>query len=347
MQTLPKELTPALLAWYAAGHRALPWRRDREPYHVWLSEIMLQQTRVEAVKGYYERFLSALPSIEALAACEEDRLTTLWEGLGYYTRVRNLQKAARLVQTQYAGRFPSDYDALCALPGIGAYTAGAIASICFDQPTPAVDGNVLRVLARVTEDFSPVTQPRVRKAYAQALVPMYEAVPAERGTLTQALMELGACVCIPNGQPRCNVCPLRMLCRAQASGSWDTLPVKEAKKPRRQEEKTVFFLQAGQQYAVRRRAGQGLLAGLWELPNVEGLLAAQEALQQVEQWGLAPQSVKKTLERTHVFTHIEWKMRCYYLSVDAPAGAFVWVDGARSEQDIALPTAFRMFWQPE
>lgn len=347
MQPLPKQLAPALLAWYEAGHRDLPWRRDREPYHVWLSEIMLQQTRVEAVKGYYARFLAALPSIEALAACDEDRLTALWEGLGYYTRVRNLQKAARVLQAQYGGQFPHEAEALRALPGVGDYTAGAIASICFDQPTPAVDGNVLRVLSRVTEDSAPVTQQRVKKAYAQALAPMYEAAAGQRGTLTQALMELGACVCVPNGQPKCGLCPLQALCLAHAHGSWDTLPVKEAKKPRRQEEKTVFFLQADQQYAVRRRPERGLLAGLWELPNVEGLLSAQAALRQVEQWGLAVQSLQKTLERTHVFTHVEWKLRCYYLRVAAPSGGFVWVDGARSGQDIALPTAFRMFWQPE
>lgn len=347
MEALPKTLAPALLTWYEAGHRALPWRRDREPYHVWLSEIMLQQTRVEAVKGYYTRFLAALPSLEALAACEQDRLTALWEGLGYYTRVRNLQKAARVLQEQYGGVFPREFAALRALPGIGDYTAGAIASICFDQPTPAVDGNVLRVLARVMEDTAPVTQQRVKKAYAAALLPLYEAVPGQRGSLTQALMELGACVCVPNGQPKCDACPLRAFCRAKAHDSWDTLPVKEAKKPRRQEEKTVFFLQAGQQYAVRRRPEQGLLAEMWELPNVEGLLSPQAALKQVEQWGLVPQAVKKTLERTHVFTHIEWKMRCYELCVEAPGGGFVWVDGARTRQDIALPTAFRRFWQPE
>ena len=206
---LPDSLAGRLLGWYAAGHRALPWRQDREPYHVWLSEIMLQQTRVEAVKGYYARFLSELPNIAALAACEENRLTKLWEGLGYYSRVRNLQKAARVVMTQHGGVFPREYAAIRALPGVGDYTAGAVASICFDAPTPAVDGNVLRVLARVTEDTAPVTQTAVKKQYEAALRPVYTANPGRRSELTQALMELGACVCVPNGAPKCDAWPRR------------------------------------------------------------------------------------------------------------------------------------------
>ena len=344
---LPDSLAGRLLGWYAAGHRALPWRQDREPYHVWLSEIMLQQTRVEAVKGYYARFLSELPNIAALAACEENRLTKLWEGLGYYSRVRNLQKAARVVMTQHGGVFPREYAAIRALPGVGDYTAGAVASICFDAPTPAVDGNVLRVLARVTEDTAPVTQTAVKKQYEAALRPVYTANPGRRSELTQALMELGACVCVPNGAPKCDACPLREICRAGESGAWAALPVKEAKKPRRIEEKTVFFLQCGGQYAVRRRPETGLLAGLWELPNVEGTLDAQQALALLERWGLAPEELTRTRERTHIFTHVEWRMRCYDIRVSAPAGEFVWAGSARFRQDIALPTAFRIFWQPE
>ena len=344
---LPDSLAGRLLGWYAAGHRALPWRRDREPYHVWLSEIMLQQTRVEAVKGYYARFLSELPNIAALAACEEDRLTNLWEGLGYYSRVRNLQKAARVVMTQHGGVFPREYAAIRALPGVGDYTAGAVASICFDAPTPAVDGNVLRVLARVTEDTAPVTQTAVKKQYEAALRPVYTANPGRRSELTQALMELGACVCVPNGAPKCEICPLREICRAGESGAWARLPVKEAKKPRRIEEKTVFFLQCGGQYAVRRRPETGLLARLWELPNVEGTLDAQQALALLERWGLAPEDLTRKRDSTHIFSHFEWRMRCYDIRVSAPAGEFVWADSARFRQDIALRTAFRIFWQPE
>ena len=218
--SLPETFAPLLLRWYAAGHRDLPWRQDREPYHIWLSEIMLQQTRVEAVRGYYARFLAELPDIAALAACEERRLTKLWEGLGYYSRVRNLQKAAQVIVSQHGGVFPADYAAIRALPGVGDYTAGAVASICFDRPTPAVDGNVLRVLARVTEDPSPVTKQSVKKSYELLLRPVYEENPGSRGELTQALMELGACVCVPNGAPKCALCPLQGFCRAKMNGSW-------------------------------------------------------------------------------------------------------------------------------
>ena len=315
--SLPETFAPLLLRWYAAGHRDLPWRQDREPYHIWLSEIMLQQTRVEAVRGYYARFLAELPDIAALAACEERRLTKLWEA------------------------------AIRALPGVGDYTAGAVASICFDRPTPAVDGNVLRVLARVTEDPSPVTKQSVKKSYELLLRPVYEENPGSRGELTQALMELGACVCVPNGAPKCALCPLQGFCRAKMNGSWDTLPVKEAKKPRRQEQLTVFFLSCGSRYAVRRRPDTGLLAGLWELPNTEGTLTAQQALSLLEQWGLQPEQLQKVIERTHVFTHVEWHMRCCYVRVAEPGGDFTWVDGAEFSRSIALPTAFRMFWEPE
>ena len=328
--SLPETFAPLLLRWYAAGHRDLPWRQDREPYHIWLSEIMLPQTRVEAVRGYYARFLAELPDIAALAACEERRLTKLWEGLGYYSRVRNLQKAAQVIVSQHGGVFPADYAAIRALPGVGDYTAGAVASICFDRPTPAVDGNVLRVLARVTEDPSPVTKQSVKKSYELLLRRVYEANPG-----------------VPNGAPKCALCPLQGFCRAKMNGSWDTLPVKEAKKPRRQEQLTVFFLSCGSRYAVRRRPDTGLLAGLWELPNTEGTLSAQQALSLLEQWGLQPEQLQKVIERTHVFTHVEWHMRCCYVRVAEPGGVFTRVAGAEFSRSIALPTAFRMFWEPE
>ena len=340
---LPDSLAGRLLGWYAAGHRALPWREDHEPYHVWLSEIMLQQTRVEAVKGYYARFLSELPDIAALAACEENRLTKLWEGLGYYSRVRNLQKAARVIMTQHGGEFPRDYAAIRALPGVGDYTAGAVASICFDAPEPAVDGNVLRVLARVTEDPSPVTKQSVKKSYELLLRPVYEENPGSRGELTQALMELGACVCVPNGAPRCGDCPLKELCLANAHGTWEAYPVKDAKKQKREEEKTVFYLICEDCLAVRKRESRGLLAGLWELPNVAGKLDAGQALCYVEDAGCEPAELLKSVERVHVFTHIIWRMRCYYMVCRRKSPEFVWADAQRRHADVALPTAFRMF----
>ena len=248
MADVYEKLPGALLPWYEANRRDLPWRRDREPYHVWLSEIMLQQTRVEAVKGYYLRFLDALPSIPDLADADPDALHKLWEGLGYYSRVRNLQKAARVIVEQYGGVFPSDHAAIRALPGIGDYTAGAVASICFGQPTPAVDGNVLRVTSRVDACYDPITDPKVKKAVGARLAAVY---PAGRcGDFTQSLMELGATVCVPNGAPHCEVCPCRDFCRARALGCQTELPVKAAKKERRVEEKTVFLLRCGERVAL-------------------------------------------------------------------------------------------------
>ena len=341
MDALPERLSELLLAWYPHSRRDLPWRQDREPYHVWLSEIMLQQTRVEAVKGYYARFLRELPTIRALAGCPDDRLAKLWEGLGYYSRVRNLKKAALVIEYTHGGRFPERYADIRALPGVGDYTAGAVASICFGQPTPAVDGNVLRVLSRVTVDGAPVTKQSVRREYAARLAEIY---PAGRcGEMTQALMELGATVCVPNGEPACARCPLRELCRAHADGSWRSYPVREEKKQRREEELTVFLLRCGECFAARRRVDAGLLAGLWELPNVPGRLGAPEALALLEEWGLAPQELEQSVERTHLFTHVAWRMRCFRVTVREPGGGFTWVSRARFDRDIALPTAFRMF----
>ena len=341
MEKLPQQLPERLLEWYAAGHRDLPWRRDREPYHVWLSEVMLQQTRVEAVKGYYRRFLAELPDIPALAACPPDRLAKLWEGLGYYSRMRNLQKAAQVIVSAHGGVFPREYDAIRALPGVGDYTAGAVASICFDQPEPAVDGNVLRVLSRVTDDAAPVTDAAVKREYAARLREIY---PAGRcGDFTQSLMELGATVCGPNSQPQCALCPLASLCLARANGTALLRPVKAPKKEKRTEEKTVFILRCGTRIAVRRRPEQGLLAGLWELPNVDGKCSAQQALAQAERWGVHPRELCRSSEKTHIFTHIRWELRGFYIECAEAAPLFTWVDPARFRQDIALPTAFRIF----
>lgn len=341
MEKLPQQLPERLLEWYAAGHRDLPWRRDREPYHVWLSEVMLQQTRVEAVKGYYRRFLAELPDIPALAACPPDRLAKLWEGLGYYSRMRNLQKAAQVIVSAHGGVFPREYDAIRALPGVGDYTAGAIASICFGLPEPAVDGNVLRVLSRVTDDAAPVTDAAVKREYAARLREIY---PAGRcGDFTQSLMELGATVCGPNSQPQCALCPLASLCLARANGTALLRPVKAPKKEKRTEEKTVFILRCGTRIAVRRRPEQGLLAGLWELPNVDGKCSAQQALAQAERWGTHPRELCRSSEKTHIFTHIRWELRGFYIECAEAAPLFTWIDPARFRQDIALPTAFRIF----
>ncbi len=340
-KALPKELPALLLDWFAQNARELPWRRDREPYHVWLSEIMLQQTRVQAVLGYYTRFLQALPDIPALAACEENKLLKLWEGLGYYSRVRNLQKAARVICTEHGGVFPTEYAAIRALPGIGDYTAGAIASICFEQPRAAVDGNVLRVITRLTGDDTPIDSIPFRKAVAARLEELYPA--GQCGAFTQALMELGALVCLPNGAPLCEQCPLAQLCRAKKEGRTDVLPVKGAKKPRRKETLTVLLLWCGDKLALCRRPEQGLLAGLWQLPNVLGALSVEQALAWAAEQGAEPTHPQSVVHRSHIFTHVEWDMTGISIRCSREAPGFVWADGAERAGAYALPTAFRQF----
>lgn len=333
-------LPTLLLPWYFENARNLPWRRDSEPYHVWLSEIMLQQTRVEAVKGYYTRFLAALPDIAALAAAPEDRVLKLWEGLGYYSRARNLQKAASVVMAKHGGVFPRKYEQIRALPGIGDYTAGAIASICFALPQPAVDGNVLRIMARITGYRESVDTPAVKARFRTQLAGLYP--EGSCGAFTQALMELGACLCTPRS-PKCADCPVQCLCTAYGEGLQALLPVKAQKKPRRIEERTVFAFICDGRVALNKRPQSGLLAGLWELPAMEGQSGAQEALEKAATWGLEPLDMEKTMGHTHVFTHVEWHMCCHFVRCLCAAPAFVWATGEEIEDRYALPSAFRPF----
>lgn len=336
------KLPGVLLPWFEQNKRDLPWRADTQPYHVWLSEIMLQQTRVEAVKGYYQRFLEALPTVEALAEADDALLYKLWEGLGYYNRARNLKKAAARIVTQYGGEFPKEYAQLLKLPGIGEYTAGAIASICFSQPTPAVDGNVLRVIARICNEDIPVDTPAYKKSVQERLAQVY---PAKAGEFTQALMELGATLCGPNWAPRCDACPCAGFCRAYAAGTAEKLPVKRPKKDKKQENRTVFILSCEGRYALHRRQDQGLLAGLWEFPNVSGALSMEDGLAAVEKWGVRPVQLLRQVQRRHIFTHIRWEMTGLYIEVKEPKGEFTWLTAAEIEAQAALPTAFRQFWE--
>ena len=341
----PTELSslPALLLpWYREHKRELPWRTDREPYHIWLSEIMLQQTRVEAVKGYYARFLETLPTIESLAECDDDLLHKLWEGLGYYSRVRNLKKCANVIMEQYNGEFPRKYEEVLALPGIGEYTAGAVCSIAFGQPTPAVDGNVLRVLSRLRNDPSPIDLPETKKKVRQLLGRIY---PEEAGDFTQALMELGATVCGPNKKPDCENCPCASICEGFRSGAAETLPVKAPKKEKRQEDRTVFLFHCGGRYAIEKRPNKGLLAGLWQFPNTEHHLDTAEALAAAEIMGVIPRDIRKEVYRKHIFTHIVWNMKGIYLDVSECSGNFRWYTEEEINTQAALPTAFRLFWE--
>ena len=335
-------LPGALLPWFDKNKRDLPWRQDKEPYHIWLSEIMLQQTRVEAVKGYYTRFLQALPDIAALANADDDLLHKLWEGLGYYSRVRNLKKAAQMIMASYGGLFPKTYQEISALPGIGPYTAGAIASIFYELPTPAVDGNVLRVISRICNDDTPIDSPAHKKRVEAALASVY---PERAGDFTQALMELGATLCGPNWAPRCKECPCAHFCRSYAAGTTGQLPVKSPKKAQRHEDRTVFVFSCNGAYALHKRPETGLLAGLWEFPNVTGKLEMEDGLRQAEAWGLRPQQLLRQVTRKHIFTHIRWNMNGLYIEVGERGGDFIWLSAEEIRQQAALPTAFRQFWE--
>lgn len=341
-----ENISPALLNWFYANHRILPFRSDPTPYHVWLSEIMLQQTRVSAVLPYYERFLAALPDIPALAACEEEKLHKLWEGLGYYSRVRNLQKAAKIVCEQYGGELPADYDALRALPGIGDYTAGAIASISFGLPVPAVDGNVLRVFSRLYNDDGLITDPKVKRAFTARV--MEHQPPAAPGDYNQALMELGALVCVPNGAPLCEQCPLAHLCQARAAGTALSLPRKAAPKARRIEPVTLAVVRSPVGVLLQQRPEKGLLAGLWQPVLWENeTLTPNEARARLAALGVTctPDAAKALRPAKHIFSHIEWQMQGYLFAADtqsAPAG-FVWASPEQLAAEYTLPGAFKAY----
>lgn len=337
-----KNLPDVLLPWFDANKRDLPWRQNKDPYHIWLSEIMLQQTRVEAVKGYYARFLAELPTIEALANCDDDRLHKLWEGLGYYSRVRNLKKAAQVIMDTHGGIFPAEYDKILSLPGIGDYTAGAISSIAFDEKQAAVDGNVLRVYSRLLNDSTPIDTPEMKKKVRRELEEIY---PQRAGDFTQALMELGATLCGPNWQPKCDTCPCRAFCKACAVGTARHLPVKSPKKQKRQEERTVFILECDGFYALTRRPDSGLLAGLWQFPDIPGALELPAAIELAERWGLQVRDVRRQLDKKHIFTHIIWNMRGFYMEVKTKSEHFQWFSAEEIKGNAALPTAYRQFWE--
>ena len=309
-----KEAAGPLVEWFRENRRDLPWRRRMNAYRVWISEIMLQQTRVEAVKPYYERFLEELPDVKALAEVPEERLLKLWEGMGYYNRARNLKAAAVQIMEEFGGRFPDRYEEIRSLKGIGSYTAGAIVSFVYNIPKPAVDGNVFRVVTRLLADPDDITKASTRTKIEALLE---EVIPRDAaGDFNQSLIELGAIVCLPNGEPKCAECPVRHLCRSFAEGTQMEYPVKKKAKERRIEKRTVFLFCDGGAVAIRKRKSTGLLAGMYEFPNVEGHLKRQEAIDYARSLGLAPVRVKKLESAKHIFSHVEWHMTGYEILVD-------------------------------
>ena len=311
-----QRIVPPLTEWFRAFARDLPWRSDPLPYYVWISEIMLQQTRVEAVKPYFRRFTEALPDVKALADCPEEELFKLWEGLGYYSRARNLKKAAQEIVRSFGGEIPGDYEALLSLPGIGSYTAGAVASIAFGVSVSAVDGNVLRVVSRLTGSGEVIDDPRVKRFWEEQLTGLIRDSGVDSGLFNQAMMELGALICLPNGKPDCASCPLKACCRACAEGSWERIPARREKKARRKEDRTVLLIRDAVSTLIHKRDDRGLLAGLWELPNLEGKADEKQVLDYCKSLELKVLQIRPLPEAKHVFTHVEWHMRGYLLLVE-------------------------------
>ena len=333
-----EQALPRIADWYALSRRVLPWREEPTPYRVWISEIMLQQTRIEAVIPYYRRFLAELPDVAALAAVEEDRLLKLWEGLGYYSRARNLKRAAEMVMRDFGGELPHTAAALRTLPGIGDYTAGAIASIACGEPEPAVDGNVLRVLSRLLENGGDVLSPAVKKSVTTLLREHYPRGEAAALT-TEGLMELGETVCIPNGAPKCELCPWQSLCRAHQNGREENYPAKAPPRPRRIEERSVLLLRWGDRWAIRQREKKGLLAGLWEFPNEPGAVTEEELRARFPQ----AERIAPCGRARHVFTHVEWRMEGWLLDLRKPLPGLTWETAAEIRSRYSIPTALKAY----
>lgn len=311
----------SLLVWYEEHKRDLPWRKTKDPYEIWVSEIMLQQTRVEAVKPYYGNFLKKYPDVRALSEAKEDDLVRIWEGLGYYSRVRNMHKAAMDVMLRCGGLFPVSYEVLLTLPGIGEYTAGAVSSIAGGENVPAADGNVLRVYTRYTADSEEITNPKCVKRIREELKESMHAAAGDSpvyspGKFNSAMMELGATVCLPNGEPKCAECPLAKNCRAYAEGKMLEFPKKAQKKERRIEKRTVFIMESTGGIGLRKRPEKGLLAGMYEFPGTEGHLSRKQAQEFLESLGYHPLKIGRIEDAKHVFSHVEWHMRAYHAVID-------------------------------
>lgn len=339
------EMVSPIVTWFQKNKRDLPWRNHPDAYRVWVSEIMLQQTRVEAVKPYYERFLRELPTVKDLAEAKEDQLLKLWEGLGYYNRVKNMQKAAQQIMIDYQGQFPDTFEEIRSLKGIGNYTAGAISAFAFGLPKPAVDGNVLRVISRLMGSREDIMKQSVRSKIEEKLE---HVIPEGAASdFDQGLIELGALVCVPNGEPKCTECPVAHLCEARKQGMISEIPVKSKGKARKMEDKTVLIFKDGEKLAIQKRPSKGLLAGLYEFPNQEGHLTMEEVTAYSKKIGLMPVRIKKLEDAKHIFSHIEWHMSGYEIVVDelekTNENAFLFIHPEEIEKKYSIPSAFEAY----
>ena len=328
-----------LLNWYQQNKRDLPWRKDQNPYHVWISEIMLQQTRIEAVIGYYDRFIKRLPSIQDLAQINDDELLKLWEGLGYYTRARNLKKAAIMIMEEYDGIFPNTFEQIMSLPGIGEYTASAIGSICFSLKEVTIDGNVLRVYMRLQNCYDNVDDLKIRRKVRNEL---QKIMPEEAGDFNQALMELGETICLPNGIPKCSECPLKNFCKSYQNDTYLELPIKNKKKDKKEEKYTILLFYYKSQFVLEKRKESGLLQNLWQFPNIQGHLTKKQLENYLKENKIKFLKVKKSVSYTHIFTHKRWNMISYMVELDKNDYNMNWND-LKTLKEKAIPTAFKPF----
>ena len=339
-----------LLSWYRENRRDLPWRRDRDPYGIWLSEIMLQQTRVEAAIAYYGRFRNRYPDIESLAKADDETLLRLWEGLGYYSRVRNMKKCARVLMEEHEGRLPSDKEELMKLPGIGSYTAGAISAIAYGRPEAAVDGNVLRVLSRIFAIREDIKDPKLKKRLEDCIESFYQengiSDPGYISDLTQALMELGALVCLPNGRPLCLECPLSSECKAYSEKLTDVIPLRSGNRDRKIVDRTLFVILCNDRFLLHRRSSKGLLAGMYEFIGTDQKMNEEEAAGFIRNLGIESFDLKELPSSRHIFTHLEWRMQAYEIRTDTlpdlDRNEYMLADRKRL-QSLAVPSAFRVY----
>jgi len=339
MSMSTSKIATSLLAWYDQHHREMPWRTTASPYRVWISEIMSQQTRIDTVMVYFERFMNAFPTMESLANASLDDVLKNWQGLGYYSRARNIHKAAHVIMKEHQGLIPSTYEELLTLPGIGPYTAGAIASIAFNQRVPAIDGNVLRVIARVKGIKDSIQS---LKTIKQITSIVQEQISTERpGDFNQALMEIGALVCIPNGAPKCESCPLSNDCVARAKNLIDVIPPKKKKTLQKVEPRTVVVMEYQGKIGLRQRKDSGLLASMYELFHVEGHFDAKDIVEQFSNIV----SIDSLAPHQHVYSHLIWQMIGYHIVVDQPVEGMEFVTMEEALTTYAIPNAFWPFLQ--
>lgn len=330
-----------IIEWYAQNRRDFPWRNDPSPYKVWISEVMLQQTRIETVLPYYRRFMAELPTIRSLSEVDEDRLLKLWQGLGYYSRAKNLRRAARMLMRDYDGFLPRSAKELRKLPGIGDYTAGAIASIAFQLPEPAVDGNVLRVVSRLLASYDDVTLPSTKARITELLRDVYPN-GENAALLTEGIMELGETVCIPGEKPKCRLCPARGECVAHEKRIQERLPIRKDALPRRTEEKTILLLHYEKRFALHRR-GKGLLADMWEIPSYDGNLSESDVTEKLAAEGIGVRSITPICNAKHLFSHVEWYMTGYRVECANRSERLIWETPENIRTLYAIPSAYRKY----